>query len=160
MKIIITLLLILILGILFYQDLKERKVSFWILVLGILLGGILHFLEQQSIVFLTNVGVNICFVTVIFGILCVYAKLKLKKEILKVFGIGDLLFFVLLAVSLPILSFLMVFVFSLIFSLIVFLLLKNKLKEKTVPLAGLQSLFLALVLIANKMIPTIDLYAL
>ena len=32
--------------------------------------------------------------------------------------------------------------------------------EKTVPLAGLQSLFLGLVLIANKYTNTIDLYAL
>jgi hypothetical protein len=73
---------------------------------------------------------------------------------------GDLFFFILLAVSLPILSFLILFVFSLIFSLLIFILLKNTFKEKTVPLAGLQSLFLSLVLIANKFLITIDIYAL
>ncbi|MGY0407587.1 MAG: hypothetical protein ACWIPJ_04430 [Polaribacter sp.] len=160
MKTTLELLFILLLGILFYQDIKERKVSVWILVSGILVGGMLHFMEQQSIVFLSNIGINISFVVLIFGILWLYAKLKLKKKIFNVFGEGDLLFFLLLAVSFPIVSFLMVFVFSLIFSLIIFILLKNRFKEKTVPLAGLQSLFLGLFLIANKSLEIMDLYAL
>ena len=158
--ILIELFFILLLGILFYQDIKERKVSVWVLILGIVTGGIIHYLWQQPIVFLSNIGLNISFVVLIFIILWGYAKLKLKKNIFEVFGLGDLLFFILLAVSLPLLSFLMVFVFSLIFSLIVFMILKNKLKEQTVPLAGLQSLFLGLVFIANKLFSSIDIYAL
>mgnify|MGYP000412748801 CR=1 FL=1 len=158
--IIIELLLILLLGILFYQDIKERKVSIWILITGILIGGCIHYLWQQPIVFLLNIGINISFIVVILGVLWGYAKFKLKKKIFDVFGEGDLLFFVLLAVSLPILSFLMVFVFSLIFSLVIFLLLKKRFTEKTVPLAGLQSLFLGLVLIANRLFSSIDIYAL
>ncbi len=160
MLILIEFLFILILGILFYQDIKERKVSVWVLILGIVIGGIIHYLCQQPIVFLLNVGINILFVLLIFIILWGYAKLKLKKKIFDVFGLGDLLFFILLAVSLPLLSFLMVFVFSLIFSLVVFILFKNRFTEKTVPLAGLQGLFLGLVLIANKLFSSIDIYAL
>lgn len=160
MKTTITFLLIILLGVLFYQDIKERKVSVWILISGIILGGMLHWLHQNTLVFLSNVGITLSFVFLIFGVLYLYAKFKLKKRIFEVFGQGDLLFFMLLAVSLPILSFVMVFVFSLIFSLVIFMLLKKSFSEKTVPLAGLQSLFLALVLIANKGTNFIDLYAL
>jgi Flp pilus assembly protein protease CpaA len=160
MKTIVELLFILLLGILFYQDIKERKVSVWILVCGIIVGGSLHFIHQNSIVFVSNIGMNLSFVGLIIGVLFLYAKFKLNKKLFDVFGAGDVLFFILLAVSLPILSFLMLFVFSLVFSLLIFMLLKNGFTEKTVPLAGLQSLFLGLVFIANKLTNTIDLYAL
>lgn len=160
MKILLELLLLSILGILLYQDIKERKVSLWVLFSGIIVGGTLHFLHQDSMVFLYNIGITISFVILIFGVLWVYASVKLKRNIFDVFGLGDLLFFILLAVSLPIVSFLMVFVFSLIFSLVLFLLLKKSFTNKTVPLAGLQSLFFGLVLIGNKIIPSVKLYAL
>jgi hypothetical protein len=88
-----------------------------------------------------------------------YAKLKLKKSIQEVFGLGDLLFFCLLAVSLPIISFLVVFIFSLIFSLVVFILIKKSLKHKTVPLAGFQSLFFAIILGLDIFMNTINIYA-
>ncbi|TXD64162.1 prepilin peptidase [Polaribacter glomeratus] len=160
MRLIIELLLILILGILFYQDIKERKVSVWVLILGLGLGGFLNYQAQQPIVFLSNSLVNIIFIILIFLVLWLYAKLKMKKNIFEVFGKGDLLFFILLAVSLPILSFLMVFIFSIFFSFLVFSLLKHRFKDTTVPLAGLQSLFLALVLMVNKIVPSINIYAL
>ena len=160
MNLVLEIIFIITLGLLFYQDIKEQKVSIWILLIGIALGGIIHYLHQVQIVFLSNIGANIIFITLIFLVLWGYAKFKLKKKIFEVFGEGDLFFFILLAVSLPILSFLMVFVFSLIFSLLVFILLKSTFKESTVPLAGLQSLFLGLVLIANKLFTSLNLYAL
>ena len=160
MNLLLEILFLLTLGVLFYQDITERKVSIWILIIGIFLGGLIHYWHQPQIVFFSNIGVNSIFIALIFGTLWVYAKLKLKKRIFEVFGMGDLFFFILLAVSLPILSFLILFVFSLIFSLLIFILLKNTFKEKTVPLAGLQSLFLSLVLIVNKFLITIDIYAL
>lgn len=159
MKLGLEILFIIILGILFYQDIKERKVSIWILILGLISGGMLHFMTQPNIVFLSNIGINFIFIGLVFGLLWSYAKLKMKKQIFEVFGKGDLLFFILLVVSLPILSFLMVFIFSILFALIVFLILKSRLKEDTVPLAGLQSLFLGLVLLANRFVDTINIYA-
>jgi len=160
MKMILTILMILILGILFYQDLKERKISLWILVIGIIIGGIIHYLHQYLMVFLWNIFINTAFIMLLFGVLWSYAKLKMKKKIFDVFGLGDLLFFILLAVSLPMLSFLIVFIFSLLFSLITFILLKNTFTDKTVPLAGLQSLFFGLVLMGNTAFSSINLYAL
>jgi len=160
MKLIIELVLMLILGILFFQDLKKRKVSVWILMLGIGLGGFLNYQAQQPIVFLSNCLINITFILLIFLVLWLYATLKMKKNIFQVFGKGDLLFFILLAISLPILSFLMVFIFSTIFALLVFMILKNRMTENTVPLAGLQALFFGLILIANNFVPSLNIYAL
>jgi hypothetical protein len=160
MDLVLNILLIFILGVIFYQDIQERKVTLLVLISGIVIGGLIHFQHQQWIVFVSNIFVNITFIALIFLLLLIYAKLKMKKNIFDVFGKGDLLFFILLGISLPILSFVMVFVFSLIFSLIIFLLLKKKFTNQTVPLAGLQSLFLGLVLIANKITPSINLYAL
>jgi len=160
MLIAIELLLIIFLGLICFQDLKERKVSIWILVLGLVVGGYINYAHQQPIVFLSNTIINSVFVVTVFLILWGYATLKMKKNIFSVFGKGDLFFFMLLAVSLPILSFLMVFIFSIIFALLVFILLKNSMKEKTVPLAGLQALFFGLVLIANNFVPSLNIYAL
>lgn len=160
MNLFLEIVFLLVLGTLFYQDLKERKVSLLVLIIGLFLGAMIHYSYQQKIVFISNIGINIFFITLIFGTLWLYAKLKLKKRIFDVFGQGDLLFFILMAVSLPIVSFLIVFVFSLLFSTIVFIAIKGRFTNKTVPLAGLQSLFLGLVLIANKCFTTIDLYAL
>ena len=129
MNLVLEIIFIITLGVLFYQDIKERKVSVWILLIGMFLGGMIHYLHQPPIVFLSNVGVNSVFIILILGILWMYSKFKLKKKILDVFGGGDALFFILLALSLPILSFLMVFVFSLIFSLLVFMILKNLFKH-------------------------------
>ena len=158
MNLSLEIIFITTLGVLFYQDIKERKVSVWVLVVGGFLGGILHFMQQTQIVFVSSIVMNITFIALVFGVLCLYTKIILQNNIFQVFGMGDLLFFILLAVSLPLVSFLMVFIFSLLFSLLIFILVKRKLKDKTVPLAGLQSLFLILVLLANKLIPKIELY--
>ncbi|WP_405567974.1 prepilin peptidase [Polaribacter sp. Asnod6-C07] len=158
MKLILEILLMIILGILFYQDIKERRVSLWLLIFGLLLGGTINFISLSNISFVINSLINLIFIALVFCFLWGYAKLKMKKQIFEVFGRGDLLFFIVLAVSLPILSFLMVFIFSIIFALIVFLILKSKLKEDTVPLAGLQSLFFLLVLMVNKFMNVVNIY--
>jgi hypothetical protein len=158
----ILVLKILFIGILltiFYQDIRERKVTLILILSGIVLGGFLHFQKQATIVFLSNSMVNLIAISLIFSLLWLYTKFKLKKRIQEVFGLGDLLFFCLLAVSLPIISFLVIFVFSLIFSLFVFMLIKSSLKNKTVPLAGLQSIFLAIILVLDIFINTINIYA-
>lgn len=160
MIVVLKILWIVILAWLCYQDIKERKISLLMLITGILLGGAIHYFYQQPIVWLSNIAANCAFVGVVFGILGLYAKFKMKRPIFEVFGQGDLVFFIVLAVSLPILSFLMVFVFSTIFSLLIFMLLKQKLGAETVPLAGLQSVFLALVCMVDMVAPSLKLYAL
>jgi len=159
MKDLLGILFILLLGVLCFQDFKERKVTLILLVLAILLGGVIHVQQQDIEVFLAVIFFNLLIVFTLFLIISMYAKIKMKQPIFNVFGLGDLLFFMALAVSFPTLSFLVIFVFSLIFSWSIFMLIKQHLKEKTVPLAGLQSLFLLLVLIINMVTNRFDLFA-
>jgi hypothetical protein len=143
----------------FLQDIKERQVTLVLLLSLILLGGFLHYKKQILEIFLLNILVNTMTILVVVFILWMYSKLKLKSELFHVFGTGDLLFFLFLAVSFPITTFLVVFSSSLIFSLIVSIVLKNSLK-KWIPLAGLQALFLSLLIGANQLFHIVNLYAL
>lgn len=141
------ILLILVFGIIFYQDYKERLVYWFVYPLV----GIFGFSIQLYFVDLTtaiiNSTVNLCFVVTVLLILWVYTKLILKQKLLnKGIGIGDLLFFIFLSFCFSIISFFILFVFSLLFSLLIYLVLKRKSpKIETVPLAGFMSLFFATV---------------
>jgi hypothetical protein len=160
MSIAIQVLLIILLLLIFYEDFKERLISLWKVSLCLLLGGILNFSKVNFTVFLVNISINVGFILILFSVLFLYARIKMKKEIFKVFGVGDLLFFLVFASSLPTISFIVLFIFSLFFSLIVFLILKKKTTQSTVPLAGLQSLFLALILSVNLFNKELQLYSL
>lgn len=83
----------------------------------------------------------------------------MKRSFFKTIGLGDLFFFLILATSFPTISFLVILSLSFIFSLLFFITLKPILKKKTVPLAGLQALFLMLILITNVIFKIVNLYA-
>jgi hypothetical protein len=88
-------------------------------------------------------------VSVIFLVLHSYATYKLKVKLSDVFGLGDALLFIGLCLAFPIAAFITFFVFSLLFSLLVHFIFKQKLKDKTVPLAGYMSLFFSGVYIVH-----------
>ncbi len=155
----ITFILICVLLVIFFQDLKERKVSLIAIIAIILLGVYLHFQNSVLEVFVLASLINL-FVLLFIGVLLfLYTSFKLQKKLHEAIAIGDFLFFFFLAISFPTITFLVLFSISLIFSLILFLILKPKLKHKTVPLAGLQALFLSLVLMLNSMFSVVNLYA-
>ena len=141
------ILIIIVFGIIFWQDGKERLV-YWFLypLLGILGFSIQLFYSDLSLIFI-NSAINLFFIITIVLILWVYTKLILKKDLLnKGIGIGDLLLFGFLSFCFSIISFFILFVFSLIFSLSLFLILKRKKTEtESIPLAGFMSVFFAVV---------------
>jgi len=140
------------------QDLRERSVYAWLFIcVGVLLS-LFYVFETNTFIYLLNIGVNIGALIIILSILHLYAKFKLGQLLSQVLGLGDILFFIVIAVSFPIPIFFVLFSFSLIFGLLLFLLLKPKLKEKNVPLAGLQALFFTLVLSLNWMFKFTNLY--
>lgn len=152
-------LFLLILLIIFNQDIKERQVTFVVLLLGIILGGHLHYTNSFFEFFLFNISINVLLISLISIMLYLYVKLKLQQPFFEAIGVGDILFFLLLAVSFPTISFLVVFSVSLLFSLILFLTVKRKLKKQTVPLAGFQALFLFLILFINLVFDIVPIYA-
>ena len=152
---------ILMIGVLFwvfYEDLKERKVTLLLLLLLFILGGLLNSQRQIIELFLINSLMNLVVVSAIIFILFLYAKLKLKTSLFEVFGVGDLLFFVYMAISFPTATFLVLFSSSLLFSFALSIVFRTKLK-KLIPLAGLQALYLALIVGVNLLWNVVDLYA-
>ncbi len=160
MEHITTFFFISILLLIFYQDMKERKVYLLFFSLGIFSGSLIYYQNSFLTLFLINIGINISVIALISLLLILYIKIILKKKILEAIGLGDFLFFILLALSFPMASFLILFSLSLIFSLLLFLILKPNLKNKTIPLAGLQAFFVSLVLIINWFFNFVDIYAL
>ena len=153
---------ILMIGLLFwifYEDLKDREISLVVVLLLLALGGYLNWAHHSLWLFLTSILLNILIITMVISVIWLYAKFKLQKGLFDVFGMGDLLFFVFLAISFPLPAFTVILSGSLIFSLLLSIVLKKKL-SKWVPLAGLQALFTALVIGVNLVLTNINLYAL
>lgn len=158
----ITTLNIVLLGLLlwiFLEDLKERQISLIVVLSLIILGGSLNYRHHILELFLISTLINALVIAVVVFILWIYSKFKLKKDLFQVFGLGDFLFFVFLVVAFPTPTFLVVFSSSLIFAFLISILFQKKL-TKWVPLAGLQALFVALVVGVNEIGEIINLYAL
>lgn len=143
---VLKLLLLLIFGLIFFQDYKDRNV-YWFLypIMGIL-AGLLQWQITPLSSFLANSGFNLLFVCTLLLFCYLYTRIKLKKPFLQsVLGLGDVLFFISITFSFSIVSFWVLFVFSLIFSLVLHWVLQHKQTEKTVPLAGYMALFFAVI---------------
>lgn len=158
MLILLKTVLIISLGAIVYQDIKERSIYLWILLLTIFLIGFLHYQHSVPVQFLPTILLNIGIVLVIVFILFLYAKFKLMLAFQNTFGFGDLLFFIVIAIGFPTITFIVLFSFSLFFSLTLYLILKKKLTHKTVPLAGLQALFFSLIFLLNWAFNFVNLY--
>lgn len=65
------------------------------------------------------------------------------------FGLGDLLFYLSITPLFVLRNFVAYFILSLIFSILMQFSVQKLMKEKTVPLAGFASLFLAVVIMAD-----------
>lgn len=150
---------LILLLLIFLQDLKERQVYWFLLIIAIFIGGYIYYQKTILQIFIINVGSNLLFVLFLFFVLKLYSKYKLQKNLFEAIGGGDFLFFLVISVSFPITSFMVLFSVSLIFSLILFISVKPFLKKKTVPLAGFQALFFMLVLLLNTAFKWVDLYA-
>ncbi len=140
------------------QDFKERKVYLWLLICGIAFMSQQFFYNVEVEVFLSNVLLNLSIILAILGILYLYTSFKLKIKFNEALGLGDILFFLGIAISFPSITFILLFSFSLLFAFVLFLLLKPILKMNTVPLAGLQALFFFLIISINWQLDYINLY--
>ncbi|KFF02618.1 general secretion pathway protein [Flavobacterium reichenbachii] len=142
------LILVLVFAFVLYQDFKTRLV-YWFLYPMI---GILAFLLQTNAVPLSvaliNCGINLFFVSSILFISFLYVKFR-KLKFKNTVGIGDVLFFIFIACTFAIITFLVLFVFSLLFSLILHFIFSHKKEQDTVPLAGYMSLFFCVVYLAS-----------
>lgn len=145
--IVLKVLLIIVFGIIFFQDYSTRMVHwFWYPLVGFL-GFFIQKEFVQTSVILINSGVNLSLILTVLLILWVYSKIILKKKLVnESIGIGDILFFIFLSFCFSVISFFVLFVFSLIFSLLLHFAFKSgSTKHKTIPLAGYMAVFFAFV---------------
>ncbi|MEQ6123565.1 hypothetical protein AAON49_05140 [Pseudotenacibaculum sp. MALMAid0570] len=158
MNVAMNILMIALLFWIFYEDIKDRKVTLLVLLSVSVLGGFLHGKQQLLEVFFLTTLLNLAVVLLVIFVLFVYTKLKLKIALFEAFGLGDLLFFLCMAISFPTASFLVLFSASLIFSFVVSVVFQKQLKN-LIPLAGLQALFLGLIIGTNELFQVTNLYA-
>ncbi len=155
---LIKVLLILSLLLIFYQDLKERQVYWFLFPIAAFFFGVLYYTNTIKTLFFLSVVTNLMFVGVLVLVIYLYARYKLKLGIFNVFGLGDLLLFIGLAFTFSSVSFLVLFVCALIFSLLLHISIKRS--NATVPLAGYMSLFFGITYIAQWMGFINNLYSL
>lgn len=147
------------LGIMAYQDMRKREVS-WLLfpLLGISLG-LTFSLQVGLTVFLYTTLLNLVLVTVIVVLLWAITTFIFKKPFLNVsFGLGDLLMLYVSALGFPTMTFVYLLVGSLLFSLVAFMVMKLVLQSQTVPMAGLMGLFLIAMTVLSWIPGTPSLY--
>lgn len=152
------LILVIVFAFVLYQDFKSRLV-YWFLypIIGVLAFAI----QLQNLpvsIALTNLGFNLLFVVLILLVSILYIKFR-NLDFKNTIGIGDILFFLFIAGTFSIVSFLILFVFSLVFSLILHIVLNNKKEQTTVPLAGYMSLFFGVVYAVSFCFNNAFLYA-
>jgi hypothetical protein len=146
------LAIVIILGILIYEDLRFRLIHLWIFpVLGLLF---LSF--QWNKLEWWHPLTNLSFLLLQFVLLTLWFSIKEKKYTLitrSYLGSGDIAFWITLALFFSPVNFILFFLCSLLGSLVLALTLSMN-SGKKIPLAGFQAIFLCpvmLVILINKM---------
>jgi len=151
---VLEILILLILLLIFVQDIRARSV-YWILFP--LLAGALILLNYWQLKTITSVwqpvSINLGFIILQYMLVTVYFSLRQKKLVNisdQLLGFGDILFLGAVAFYLSVLNFLFFYITSLIGSLIIWLIwqLFSSKKSKEIPLAGFQSILLILFLVS------------
>lgn len=144
---VLKLLLLFSLGCIVWQDIKERRVYWFLFPLAGVLCAVLHYKNTLPELFLVSVLMNLAFVLVLVAVVFLYSRFKMNAKMDEVFGLGDVLLFIGLAFSFSMVSFAVIFVSALVFSLILHLVLKKD-KLESIPLAGYMSVFFGIAYLA------------
>lgn len=139
-----TILVLLTLALITIQDFRFRAVSWYLFPLGIIALLFWNYSQSSFGEMVSYQLLNLALLSFQLAILVLFFRLKGIRvtELMKSFiGLGDILFFVLLALGLPSLIFIGFFLFSLVVSLLAGQLFFRK---STTPLAGIQAALLFL----------------
>jgi Flp pilus assembly protein protease CpaA len=162
MEIALLVILLALLAVVVVQDFKRRAIS-WFLIPLLLIGFIgLAFLQMDATQLLTYIGINlyIVFSTLLGATFIISIKNKKLTNIVNTYlGLGDVLFFVVLATVFSPINFILFFIGSIFISTIIFggITLFSK-KQILTPLAGAMSVLLIIVMVAVQFTPTLDFY--
>lgn len=158
-SILLSVALSVLLAAICWQDVRERQVSLWILLL--LFGGCLgrFLLMEESYVFPL---INSSFLLLQGGVILLYLWMRYRTaRVSKYCGAGDVMFWVACLWCFSPLNFLLFFVVSLVGALAFHLLLRQWLQHYQsiyIPLAGFQGLFLTAALALELLLPQWNTY--
>jgi hypothetical protein len=151
METAIKILILAVLLVTIYQDLKMRLIH---VALPILLLGFGLLMNWNSLNYI-EWGKSFLFLVLNFIVVTVYFSIKNKAYLNpfdKLIGWGDVLFFIALIPFFDFRAYLIFFVLSLLFSLLLFLVMKSIYsKYKTVPLAGFMALFFIGIIVIDQL---------
>lgn len=130
-------------GVIIYQDISSRAVT-WIMFPILALLGITYTLIVEIPVsqLITNSSLNIGFLLLQIGLLYIYFRIRKSNTSLinEKMGWGDIFFLLACCFFFSPLFYILFYISSLFFSLIAFIVFRKKLQS--IPLAGLQAIFL------------------
>lgn len=134
--------------ILIYQDLSERVVSAWLIVI-LSLVSLYQFYETNGL--WLNLVLNISYLLIVFLLSWVVMVVIFKRDYTSLIGMGDVLFLLAITPLFEIYQFIYWVIISIIFSLVFHLLLNLFLKrpKDTIPLVGYLSVCLILFEVNN-----------
>lgn len=139
---------------LMFQDIKNRKISWPLLLVMPVAFFLTGQIESFNAEYFGNVLFNVAFVILQLAIAAGYFFLKEKKVknlINNKLGIGDILFLLSITFIFSKVNFIVFYVSGLLFSMIIYLFLLGlkAVKQKTIPLAGLLSAYLLIVFVCS-----------
>ncbi|MDB3887378.1 hypothetical protein N9344_00330 [bacterium] len=154
MTFILSFIILIFLTVLTYQDFKSRSIN-WVLIPILFLAFVVKgFLEISYQELFNHFVVNILIVIVNLLGVTILISLKEKKftNIIDTqLGLGDVLFFVVLAVAFSPINFLIFYLGSVFITTLIYGIIMLKNKEQTfIPLAGAMSIMLAFMLIIEQ----------
>jgi hypothetical protein len=163
MQVILLIIAVLLLSVIVYQDFTKRAIS-WFLIPMLLVVFIANGLLQINIEeFAWYSGINLF--QIILNLLGVTLLISIKEKKLtnilnSHIGLGDILFFLLLATVFSPINFMVFYYGSILISLIVYGSIKliDKSNQKPAPLAGLMSVMLVIVIIIEQSTSLIHFY--
>ncbi|MBB6126366.1 hypothetical protein [Mucilaginibacter lappiensis] len=154
MQLAIYIIIIFLLSFVFIQDMLYRAVTWYLfpVIIAGLLG--IRLLSGKTMVMIGQSSlINFAVVFLILLLLTLYLWLR-KGRIVNMtrdyLGIGDILFFGVLASYLSVLNFMFFFNVSLLSTILLYLLLKGIASMKSIPLAGFQALVFIVFLVADR----------
>lgn len=141
MAIFLNTLLLVLLFLIFLQDLKFRAIHIMLPVLIFIVGLYVFYQSNYDSSILLQ---NILFLVITFFGLYLYLVIKHKKLInpFHLVGIGDFLFFVAIIPYFSTANYILYFITGMLFSILSFLIIKLTSKTNLVPLAGLLALYM------------------
>ncbi|MBL4707497.1 MAG: prepilin peptidase [Flavobacteriales bacterium] len=152
MKLFPFIIFLISLGVIVFQDFKQRSISWWILPVTLI--AYLVYSDQLIDEILNSFLLNLLFIVVNLLVITIYFSIKessLVNIVDSKIGLGDILFFVVCAFIFNLPSFILFFTFSLLLSAIIAVVFKTKMQERNIPLAGIMSGILFLLSTSSRL---------